>query len=141
MLGLNSLTKLFRRTIGPRMESLGILPHRYYLSRALDALEEDDIDEAVRMVLLAAGDNRQSSRWRLICQQVIFRCRVLGSIHERRIKEIQAELEIFRKHEKICERYSRLQEAEIRARDILKDYESNLLSQLAGPNPNNARPS
>ena len=45
MVGLNSLFKLFRKTFAPKFEGRGILPRRYYLFRALEALDEDDIDE------------------------------------------------------------------------------------------------
>ena len=73
MLGLNSLFKLFRKTFAPKFEGRGILPRRYYLFRALEALDEDDIDEAVRMITLAGLDKKKSARWRMVCQQIIFR--------------------------------------------------------------------
>jgi hypothetical protein len=131
MLGLNSLSKLFRKTIGPRIEALGLLPHRYYLHRALDALEEDDIDEAVRMVTLA-GNDKKDARWRLVCQQVIFRCRVLASQHQKQLDRFETEMEIFGKPSKLNNTYLRLQKAEERARDILRSYELSLFNQLNG---------
>ena len=131
MVGLNALSKLFRKTIGPRIEALGLLPHRYYLHRALDALEEDDIDEAVRMVTLA-GNDRKDARWRLVCQQVIFRCRVLASQHEKQLDRFKIEMEIFGKPSVLCDTYLRLQKAEERARDILRSYELLLFAQLNG---------
>jgi len=131
MLGLNSLAKLFRKTIGPRIEALGLLPHRYYLHRALDALEEDDIDEALRMVTLA-GNNKKDARWRLVCQQVIFRCRVLVSQHEKQLDRFETEMEIFGKPSELTDTYLRLQKAEEQARDILRSYELSLFNQLNG---------
>ena len=131
MVGLNSLSKLFRKTIGPKLEALGLLPHRYYLNRALDALDADDIDEAVRMITLASPGEKKNDRWRLVCQQVIFRCRVLASVHEKQMERIKTELEIFGKTADMRERYQRLQEAEAKAREVLRNYEHDLLDQLA----------
>lgn len=132
MVGLNSLTKLFRKTIGPRIEDLGIFPSRYYLNRTLEALDVDDIDEAVRMITLARTGQQQSSRWRLVCQQVIFRCRVLASLHEKQIERIKTELELFGKAQDMRERYLSLQKTEGKAREVLRNYERRLLDQLAG---------
>jgi hypothetical protein len=129
MVGLNALSKFFRKTIGPRIEALGLLPQRYYLHRALDALEEDNIDEAVRMLTLA-GNDKKDARWRLICQQVIFRCRVLAAQHEKQLRRFETEMEIFGKPAELVETYLRLQNAEERAQDILRTYESSLLNQL-----------
>jgi len=131
MVGLNALSKFFRKTIGPRIEALGLLPHRYYLHRALDALEEDDIDEAVRMVTLA-GNDKKNARWRLVCQQVIFRCRVLASQHQKQLDRFKTEMEIFGKPSELSDTYLRLQKAEERARDVLRSYELLLFAQLNG---------
>ena len=131
MVGLNALSRLFRKTIGPRIEALGLLPHRYYLHRALDALEEDDIDEAVRMVTLA-GNGKKDERWRLVCQQVIFRCRVLASEHEKQLDRFETEIDLFGKSSDMRDTYLRLQKVEEQARNILRGYESALLSQLKG---------
>lgn len=130
MVGLNSLLKFFRRTFAPKVEGLGFLPTRYYLLRALEALNEDDIDEAVRMITLAGLEKKKSARWRLVCQQVIFRCRVLASIHEKQMEQIDTELKIFGKTEDIRDIYGHLQEAERKAQEILKKYELQLLEQL-----------
>jgi uncharacterized membrane protein len=111
------------------------------LHRALEALDEDDIDEAVRMITLAGQDKKKSARWRLICQQVIFRCRVLTSIHEKQMDQINTELEIFGKKEDIRNLYLRLQEVERKARDILKNYELRLLEQLSDSTASVAQPS
>jgi hypothetical protein len=131
MVGLNALAKLFRKTIGPRIEALGLFPHRYYLHRALDALEEDNIDEAVRMVTLA-GNGKKDGRWRLVCQQVIFRCRVLAAQHQKQCARFKTEMELFGKTSDLSDTYLRLQKAEERARSILKSYELSLFSQLNG---------
>ncbi|MDH3773897.1 MAG: hypothetical protein OET42_06155, partial [Deltaproteobacteria bacterium] len=119
----------------------GFLPRRYYLHRALEALDEDDIDEAVRMITLAGQDKKKSARWRMVCQQVIFRCRVLVSIHEKQMDQINTELEIFGKREDIRNLYLRLQEVERKARDILKNYELQLLEQLSDSTASVAQPS
>jgi hypothetical protein len=131
MVGLNTLSKLFRKTIGPRIEALGLLPQRYYLHRALDALEEDDIDQALRMVTLA-GNNKKDARWRLVCQQVIFRCRILAAQHQKQLDRFKTEMDIFGKPSKLSDTYLRLQEAEERAREILRSYELSLFAQLSG---------
>ncbi|MDH3803778.1 MAG: hypothetical protein OEU80_17035 [Deltaproteobacteria bacterium] len=141
MLGLNSLLKLFRKTFAPKVEGRGFLPRRYYLHRALEALDEDDIDEAVRMITLAGQDKKKSARWRMVCQQVIFRCRVLVSIHEKQMDQINTELEIFGKTEDLRTLYLRLQEVERKARDILKNYELRLLEQLSESTASVAQPS
>ena len=141
MLGLNSLLKFFRKTFAPKVEGRGFLPRRYYLHRALEALDEDDIDEAVRMITLAGQDKKKSARWRMVCQQVIFRCRVLVSIHEKQMDQINTELEIFGKTEDLRTLYLRLQEVERKARDILKNYELRLLEQLSESTASVAQPS
>jgi hypothetical protein len=141
MLGLNSLLKFFRKTFAPKVEGRGFLPRRYYLHRALEALDEDDIDEAVRMITLAGQDKKKSARWRMVCQQVIFRCRVLVSIHEKQMDQINTELEIFGKTEDLRNLYLRLQEVERKARDILKNYELRLLEQLSESTASAAQPS
>jgi hypothetical protein len=141
MLGLNSLLKFFRKTFAPKVEGRGFLPRRYYLHRALEALDEDDIDEAVRMITLAGQDKKKSARWRMVCQQVIFRCRVLVSIHEKQMDQINTELEIFGKTEDLRNLYLRLQEVERKARDILKNYELRLLEQLSESTASVAQPS
>lgn len=138
MVGINSLVKLLRRTLGPQIEDRGILPHRYYLHKALDALDADDIDEAVRMITLAALSKRKGTRWRLVCQQVVFRCRVLASLHEKQLDRIEAELQIFGKTQGIRDRYLRLKEREGKARDVLKKYELQLLNHLAGDSSSGA---
>jgi hypothetical protein len=90
---------------------------------------------------LAGQDKKKSARWRLICQQVIFRCRVLTSIHEKQMDQINTELEIFGKTEDIRNLYLRLQKVERKARDILKNYELRLLEQLSDSTASVAQPS
>ena len=141
MVGLNSLFKLFRKTFAPKFEGRGFLPRRYYLYRALEALDEDDIDAAVRMITLAGLDKKRGARWRMVCQQVIFRCRVLASVHQKQMDQINTELEIFGKNEDLRKLYLRLQEVERKARDILKNYELQLLEQLSESTASVAQPS
>jgi hypothetical protein len=141
MVGFNSLFKFLRKTIAPRFEDRGLLPRRYYLHRALEALDEDDIDAAVRMIILAGLDKKKGARWRMVCQQVIFRCRVLVSVHEKQMDQINTELEIFGKTEDLRTLYLRLQEVESKARDILKNYELQLLEQLSESTASVVQPS
>lgn len=136
MIGLNALARFFRQSIGPIFESSGLLPRRYYLVRAIEALESDDIDEAVRMISLAVDGGKPGRKWRLVCQQIIFRCRVLSALHERRVQRIESEIELFGKTEAMRQRYLKLQEAEARAGHILQDYERRLLDLLADHSPN-----
>jgi uncharacterized membrane protein len=77
----------------------------------------------------------------MVCQQVIFRCRVLVSIHEKQMDQINTELEIFGKTEDLRNLYLRLQEVERKARDILKNYEMRLLEQLSDSTASVAQPS
>ena len=101
------------------------------LNRALDALEQDDIDEAARMITIA-GNDKKDSRWRLICQQVIFRCRILVSLHREQMERITQEIEIFGKSSGLHETYRLLRETEAKAVEILSNYEASLLKQLTG---------
>jgi hypothetical protein len=107
----------------------------------LEALDEDDIDEAVRMITLAGLDKKKSARWRMVCQQIIFRCRVLVSVHQKQMDQINTELEIFGKTEDLRTLYLRLQVVERKARDILKNYELQLLEQLSESTASVAQPS
>ena len=93
------------------------------------------------MITLAGQDKKKSARWRMVCQQVIFRCRVLVSVHEKQMDQINTELEIFGKTEDLRNLYLRLQEVERKARDILKNYELRLLEQLSESTASAAQPS
>jgi hypothetical protein len=141
MVGLNSLFKFFRKTFAPKVEDRGFLPRLYYLHRALEALNEDDIDTAVRMIILAGLDKKKGARWRMVCQQIIFRCRVLVAVHQKQMDQINTELEIFGKTEDLRNLYLRLQEVESKARDILKNYELQLLEQLSESTASVVQPS
>jgi hypothetical protein len=77
----------------------------------------------------------------MVCQQIIFRCRVLVSVHEKQMDQINTELEIFGKTEDLRNLYLRLQEVERKARDILKNYELQLLEQLSASTASVAQPS
>ena len=99
-----------------------------------------DIDEAVRMITLAASGKEKDARWRLVCQQVIFRCRVLASIHGKQMERIKTELEILGKTEDIRRRYLQLQQQEGKAQDILKRYERLLLELLENMYYTNIQP-
>ena len=77
----------------------------------------------------------------MVCQQVILRCRVLVSVHEKQMDQINTELEIFGKNEDLRNLYLRLQEVERKARDILKNYELQLLEQLSESTASVAQPS
>jgi hypothetical protein len=47
------------------------------------------------------------------------------------MERIKTEIEIFGKTADMRERYQRLQEAEAKAREVLRNYEHDLLDQLA----------
>ena len=111
--------------------------------RADDAqLSPEALETEWKAAAKAAGqDKKKSARWRMVCQQVIFRCRILASIHEKQMDQINTELEIFGKTEEIRNLYLRLQEVERKARDILKNYELQLLEQLGDSTASAAQPS
>jgi hypothetical protein len=77
----------------------------------------------------------------MVCQQVIFRCRVLASVHQKQMDQINTELELFGKTEDIRTLYLRLQAVERKALDILKNYELQLLEQLSNSTASVAQPS
>ncbi|MGD9208938.1 MAG: hypothetical protein PVH39_10665, partial [Syntrophobacterales bacterium] len=65
----------------------------------------------------------------------------LVSVREKQMDQINTELEIFGKNEDLRNIYLRLQEVERKARDILKNYELQLLEQLSESTASVAQPS
>lgn len=128
MAGLGALVKLLRRTLLPSVEETGLLPRRYYVNFALDALAEDDMDEAVRCLELARS-GAKSSRWRLVAQQVIFRLRVLKGLHNRELKWLGEKMAASPDPE-LRGRMEELARAQNRAVAILSDYELRMLAAL-----------
>ena len=89
MIGLGILFRVFRPLLGKRLESSGVLPTRYYLQEILKSLNQDNIGEAVKLLGVSRGALLDKSRWELVRQQVLFRCRVLIGRHRRRICSIE----------------------------------------------------
>jgi hypothetical protein len=87
MFGAGIMLRILTRSGGRILDRWGILPHRFYLRDALEALEQDDLSQVVRM--LRRGRNGDPVKWDLIRQQAIFRCRLLREKHERSLQRLQ----------------------------------------------------
>lgn len=87
MIGAGTLMRIVGKVGGPLLDRLGILPPRWYLHDALQALSEDDIPRVIRC--LKRGGGRKSERWELIRQQAVFRCRVLNETHTRALQRLE----------------------------------------------------
>jgi hypothetical protein len=106
------------------------MPRRYYINFALDALSEDDMDEAVRCLELARR-GAKSSRWRLVAQQVVFRLRVLKNVHLREHEWLNERIEKEEDPE-FAERLEKIAHAQMNAVAVLSGYEERLLNLLKG---------
>ena len=93
MIGLGILIRILKRLLGKTLENTGALPTRYYLREILESLDRDNIGEAVKLLRVSKGALVDKSRWELVRQQVLFRCRVLVGRHGRRIRSIEARIE------------------------------------------------
>ncbi|MBW2057337.1 MAG: hypothetical protein JRH07_09510 [Deltaproteobacteria bacterium] len=89
MIGLGVLIRILRKAAGRPLEKAGVLPTRFYLREILEALDRDDVGRALRLLTLSRGAWVDRSRWELVRQQVIFRCRLLMEHHDRRIRLIE----------------------------------------------------
>ena len=101
MIGLGILFRMFKKTLGKPLENTGALPTRYYLQEILRSLDNDNIGEAVRLLKMSRGALVDKSRWEMVRQQVIFRCRVLKDVHGKRISLIEKKIKELRKHGKL----------------------------------------
>jgi hypothetical protein len=89
MIGLGVLLRILRGLIGKPLEKTGVLPTRYYLGQVLTSLDQDDIGDAIRQLRLSKGALVDQSRWELVRQHVLFRCRVMMESHEKRIRVLE----------------------------------------------------
>ena len=138
MIGLGILFRIVKRFLGKPLEKSGALPTRYYLHQVLRSLDQDDIGEATRQLRLSEGALVDQSRWELVRQHVLFRCRVLMAKHEKRIRSLESRIQKLKSEgkfpwrwwrEKPTDRVLRYQEIlnlEKRARSILENYEKEL---------------
>lgn len=81
MAGLGLLIKALRRGLFGPAERAGLLPTRHYVGLALDALEADDLDAAVRALEAARRRRDGGPRLALAREQVVFRVRMAARTH------------------------------------------------------------
>ena len=87
-IGRKAAIKLARRVGGRYLHNKGVLPSRWYLREALDALAEDNILEVIRA--LDTGRKGRAHKWEMIRQQAVFRCRLLKEGHARSLRRIKS---------------------------------------------------
>jgi hypothetical protein len=138
MLGLGTLFRVAKKLFGKPLEDTGLLPTRYYVREILEALDHDNIGEAVRLLKKAKGALIDRSRLDLTRQQIIFRCRVLRGRHAKRITYLEGIIKAHQKNGKIpwrwlhkdpAERigyYKKTLDLEQQARHLLEQYEREL---------------
>jgi hypothetical protein len=138
MIGLGILLRILRRLLGKRLENTGALPTRYYLGEILRSLDHDNMEEAVKLLKMSRGALIDKSRWELVRQQVLFRCRVLMERHGRRIRLIEDRVEALKNHRKRpwqwlrkdrvenLTQYEEILSLEKRARALLESHEREL---------------
>ena len=142
MLGLGTLLRGLKGLLGKPLEDTGVLPTRYYVREILEALDCDNIGEAVRLLSKAKGALIDKSRLDLVRQQIIFRCRVLRERHDRRISYLEDKIKAYKKNRKLPWRFFRRESAdklpyyeqtlnlEKQAQHLLKQYEMELKDML-----------
>jgi hypothetical protein len=138
MIGFGTLFRMLKRLLGKPLENTGALPTRYYLHEVLNSLDHDNIGEAVKLLKMSKGALIDKSRWEMVRQQVVFRCRVLKDGHSRRIGSIEKKIRELRKHGKLpwqwfqkrpVEKLGQYEETlalEKRAQALLEKYEIEL---------------
>jgi hypothetical protein len=138
MIGLGILLRTLRKLLGKPLESTGALPTRYYLHEILRALDQDNIGQAVQLLRISKRALVDRSRWELVRQQVLFRCRVLIESHGKRIHSIESRIKTFKgpvrwpwqwlKKEppKKAAGYENVLALEERAKALLEGYEKEL---------------
>jgi hypothetical protein len=87
MFGAGILLRVVGRAGGKLLDRLGVLPARWYLREALEALSKDDLPRVIRSLERARGGNPR--HWELIRQQAIFRCRVLNETHMKALQRFE----------------------------------------------------
>jgi hypothetical protein len=142
MLGLGTLLRGLKGLLGKPLEDTGVLPTRYYVREILDALDHDNIGEAVRLLGKAKGALIDRSRLDLVRQQIIFRCRVLRERHGKRISYLEGKIKAYKKNRKFPWRlfhrdqaeklsyYEQTLDLEKQARHLLEQYEMELKDML-----------
>jgi hypothetical protein len=138
MLGLGTLFRIVKGLLGRPLEDTGLLPTRYYVREILEALDHDNIGEAVRLLKKAKGSLIDRARLDLTRQQIIFRCRVLRERHGKRIRYLEGILKADKKNRKLpwrwlhkdpAERigyYEKSLDLEQQAQHLLDQYEMEL---------------
>lgn len=92
---------MLKRVLGKPLEDTGALPTRYYVHEILRSLDHDNIGEAVQLLRMSKRALVDKSRWEMVRQQVIFRCRVLKDGHSKRIRLIEKRIGELKKHGKL----------------------------------------
>jgi hypothetical protein len=87
MIGAGTLLRVLGKSGTRFFDRLGIMPPRWFLRQALDALSEDDLPLVIRS-LTRVGKGR-SHHWELIRQQAVFRCRILKDTHAKALQRLE----------------------------------------------------
>jgi hypothetical protein len=143
MLGLGTLFRVVKKLFGKPLEDTGLLPTRYYVREILEALDHDNIGEAVRLLRKAKGTLIDRSRLDLTRQQIIFRCRVLRKQHAKRIRYLEDQIKAYKRNRKLPWRwlhkdpaekvgyYEKTLDLEQQAQRLLEQYEMKLKDMLS----------
>ena len=138
MIGFGTLLRMLKRLLGKPLENTGALPTRYYLHEVLKSLDQDNIGEAVKLLRMSKGALIDRSRWEMVRQQIIFRCRVLRDRHRKRICFLEKKIKEHKKHGKLpwqwfqkrpvekLAQYEKTLALEKQAQDLLEKYEGEL---------------
>jgi len=138
VIGLGILVRIVRHLLGKPLEDSGALPTRYYLHEILKSLDQDNIGQTVKLLKVSKGALVDRSRWELVRQQVLFRCRVLMERHGKRIRSIERRIMELKRHGRLPWRwfqnkpveklghYENALALEKRAQALLEKYESEL---------------
>jgi hypothetical protein len=138
MIGLGTLFRMVKRLLGKPLENTGALPTRYYLHEILRSLDHDNIGEAVKLMRMSKGALIDRSKWEMVRQQVVFRCRVLKDGHSKRIRLIEKKIKELKKQGKLpwhwfqerpaekLAQYEQTLALEKRAQALLEKYEIEL---------------
>ncbi len=121
MIGLGILIRIVKAFVGKPLENTGLFPTRYYLQEALRSLDQDNIGEAVKFLKISKGALLDRSRWKLVRQLILFRCRVLRERHGKRIGYIEGRIEKLKNQQKLPWRWFRK-----RPTDRLTQYQDTL---------------
>ncbi len=121
MIGLGIVIRIVKAFVGKPLENTGLFPTRYYLQEALRSLDQDNIGEAVKFLKISKGALLDRSRWKLVRQLILFRCRVLRERHGKRIGYIEGRIEKLKNQQKLPWRWFRK-----RPTDRLTQYQDTL---------------